>query len=177
LKSYPFIILLLLGGLLSGCATTEQMLPLTFNPDQHARIRVFHGTSVHLYLGDICKDDTLPAINAAAGGFSYLVRNKRIGMPATDNIPFSYHEYTIPAGQPMTVKMYWQVQNANGTWQSCGPEYSTFTPEAGHDYDTFMKFSGGACQGVVVRKFVVDSAGKITTRFAPLTRPAFRRCS
>lgn len=173
--AHPLIILLLLGGLLSGCATTE---PTTMVPDSepHARIRVFHGTSADLYLGDICDGNSHPVIHAAAGGFSYLVRNKTIGMPATDDMPFSYHEYAIPAGQPVTVKMYWQVQNANGTWQHCGPSHVIFTPEAGHDYDTFMKFSGGVCQGVEVRKFVVGNDGKITTTPAPLSRLRFQRC-
>ncbi|MDX1253533.1 MAG: hypothetical protein IDH49_15035 [Gammaproteobacteria bacterium] len=173
--AFPFIILLFIGGMLSSCAATEQA-PLTFNPDQHARLRVFHGTSAHLYLGDICDGNSHPVIHAAAGGFSYLARNKKIGMPATDDMPFSYHEYAIPAGQPLTVKMYWQVQNANGTWERCGPSHVIFTPEAGQDYDTFMKFRGGMCQGVEVRKFMVGADGKIATTPAPLNSMPFQRC-
>ncbi len=176
LKSHPLIILLLLGGLLSGCATTEQAPPtLTFNPDQHARIRVFHGGMDGLYLGDICDGGSHPVIRVATGLLSFL-RSETIGMPTTDAMPpFFYHEYVIPAGQPMTVKIYWQAQTASGTWQHCGPEHVTFTPEAGHDYDTFMKLSGGTCQ-VKVRKFMVSGDGKITTTPAPLNRLPFRRC-
>lgn len=174
-QRYPFVLMLILGGTLSSCASMEQTPP-TFSSERQARIRVFHGTSAYLYLGDVCDGNSHPAIHAAAGGFSYLVRNKTIGMPATDDMPFSYHEYAIPAGEPVTVKMYWQAQNASGTWEHCGPIHMMFTPEAGHDYDTFMKFRGGVCQGVEVRKFMVGADGKITTTPAPLNRLPFQRC-
>ena len=169
------VILLLLSGVLSGCASTEQA-PMMIAAEQQARIRVFHGTSAYLYLGDVCDDSSHPVIHAAAGGFSYLERNKTLGMPATDDMPFSYNEYAIPAGEPVTVKMYWQLQKASGTWEHCGPIHMMFTPETGHDYDTFMKFRGGVCQGVEVRKFIVNGDGKITTTPAPLNRLPFRRC-
>lgn len=171
----PLIILLLLTGVFSGCATTEPTA-MTFGSEPHARIRVFHGASADLYLGNICDGNSHPVIHAAAGGFSYLVRNKTIGMPATGDMPYSYHEYAIPAGQPLTVKMYWQIQNANGTWERCGPSHVVFTPEAGRDYDTFMKFRGGVCQGLEVRKFMVGTDGKIVTMPAPLNSQQFRRC-
>jgi hypothetical protein len=74
-----------------------------------------------------------------------------IGMPLTDDMPFSYDEYTIPAGQRVTVKMYWQAQHTNGSWISCGPIHVMFTPEAGGDYDSLMRFEGSVCQGVEVR--------------------------
>lgn len=173
--AHLLLILLFLIGVLSGCANTEQTPP-TFSPERQARIRVFHGTSAYLYLGDVCDGNSHPVIHAAAGGFSYLVRNKTIGMPATDDMPFSYHEYAIPAGEPVTVKMYWQAQNASGTWEHCGPIHMMFTPEAGRDYDTFMKFRGGVCQGVEVRKFMVGADGKISTTPAPLNRLPFQHC-
>ena len=173
--AHLLLILLFLIGALSGCANTEPT-PLTFGSEQQARIRVFHGTSAYLYLGDVCDGKSHPVIHAAAGGFSYLVRNKTIGMPATDDMPFSYHEYAIPAGEPVTVRMYWQAQNASGTWEHCGPIHMMFTPEAGHDYDTFMKFRGGVCQGVEVRKFMVGADGKISTTPAPLNRLPFQHC-
>lgn len=166
---------LLLFGLFAACASPDPASP-AYSPERQARIRVFHGTAAYLYLGDICDGNSHPVIHAAAGGFSYLVRNKAIGMPATDDMPRSYHEYVIPAGELVTVEMYWQAQNASGTWERCGPIHMMFTPEAGHDYDTFMKFRGGVCQGVEVRKFVPDRGGKITTMPVPLNRLPFLRC-
>ncbi len=169
------IVCLLISGMLSGCANTEQAPPISSSEPQ-ARIRVFHGPSAYLYLGDVCDGNEHQVIHAAAGGFSFLSRNKTLGMPRTDDMPFSYHEYAIPADKPLTVRMYWQAQNASGTWERCGPIYTMFTPEAGQDYDTFMKFRGGVCQGVEVRKFVIDAEGKITTTPAPLNSLPFQRC-
>ncbi len=169
------IVVLLLPGLLAACASPDPA-SLAYVPERQARIRVFHGTAAYLHLGDICDGDTHPVIHAAAGGFSYLVPNKTIGMPATDDMPRSFHEYVIPAGEPVTVTLYWQAQNASGTWEHCGPIHMMFTPEAGRDYDTFMKFRRGVCQGVEVRKFVPGLGGNITTSPAPLNRLPFRRC-
>lgn len=160
---------------LIGCATKSE--PAVNTPHQ-ARIRVFHGTGAYIYFGDVCDGKSHPVIHAAAGGFSYFVPNKRIGMPQTDDMPsFSYHEYAIPAEQPVTVKMYWQMQKANGIWDSCGPIYTTFTPEINQDYDVFMKFVSGMCQGVELRKFTVATDGKISTNPAPTNSLPYESCS
>jgi len=141
-----------------------------------ARIRVFHGTAVDLYFGDVCNGGKLRSIHAASGGFSYLVPNKTIGMPTTDDLPFSYHEYFIPAGKPLTVRMFWQTQNATGMWEHCGPIHVMFTPEAGQDYDTFMEFKQGVCQGVALRRFIMGQNGKVTTIPASINRLPFKSC-
>ncbi|RBA24167.1 hypothetical protein EV677_2243 [Herminiimonas fonticola] len=169
-------IALLFAMTLAGCATSSSV-QTEFDPATQARIRVFHGTAAYLYLGDVCDGNTHPVIHAAAGGFSYFERNKKIGVPATDDMPFSYHEYAIPANEPLTVKMYWQAQNASGTWERCGPLYTTFTPNAGQNYDTFMQFHRGVCQGVKVRKLVMHADDKATTIAAPLNGLPFRHCN
>lgn len=172
--TYP-LICLLINVMISGCASIEQT-PMILDSEPQARIRIFHGPSVYLYLGDVCDGNEHPVIHAAAGGFSFLASNKTLAMPRTDDMPFSYHEYAIPSGKPLTVRMYWQAQNAGGTWERCGPIYTMFTPEAGQDYDTFMKFRGGVCQGVEVRKLMVGAEGKISTMPAPLNGLPFQRC-
>lgn len=161
--------------ILQGCATVPEV-PVTYDPATQARIRVFHGTAAYLYLGDVCDHSAHPVIHAGVGGFSYFVANKKIGMPATDDLPFSYNEYVIPAGKPITVNMYWQAQKANGAWDYCGPFYQMFTPEAGQDYDTLMKFSWGVCKGMEVRKLVSGENGKANTISAPLDGLPFREC-
>lgn len=175
IPSAPLVVSSLLSSLLLGCANTGQTPP-TFNPENQARIRVFHGPSAYLYLGNVCDGNVHPVIHAAAGGYSYLVRNRTIGMPVADDTPRSYHEYAVPAGEPLTVKMYWQAQNHSGGWTRCGPIHVMFIPEAGHDYEAFMKFRGGMCQGVEIRKLVVDTDGNIETAFAPLNSLPFYRC-
>src|SRR5690606_3476782 len=76
---------------LQGCAVSSDVMS-QFDPSTQARIRIFHGTSAYIYLGDVCDNDSHQVIHAANGGFSYLVPNKRIGMPVTDDMPFSYNE-------------------------------------------------------------------------------------
>lgn len=174
-QAHPFAVSLLLSGLLSACAHTEEMVP-PFDPAEQARIRVFHGLSAYLYLGNICDGNIHPVIHAAAGGFSFLTPNRTIGMPPSGDTPRSYHEYVVPAGQPVTVKMFWQAQNAAGAWTSCGPIHMMFTPEAGQDYETFMSFRGGACQGVEVRQFTRGTDGLLTTVSAELNGLPFRYC-
>lgn len=173
----PFPTFLALGfvAILQGCATSSGTQN-EFDPATQARIRVFHGTAAYLYLGDVCDNDTHQVIHAANGGFSYLAPNKRIGMPATDDIPFSYNEYPVPANRPLTVKMYWQAQNASGTWESCGPLYTTFTPRPGQDYDTSMEFHRGVCLGVRIRQIVSVDEEKAVTRPVLLDRLPFRYC-
>lgn len=174
-NSWPFGVSLVLAGLLSACATSEQV-PSPYGPEREARIRVFHGPSVYIYLGNVCDGSGPPVIHAAAGGFSFAVRNRRIGMPVADDTPWSFHEYAIPAGKPISVRLHWQAQNASGRWESCGPIHLMFTPEAGQDYETFMKFRGGACQGAEIRKLVKGADGIVSTMPAPLSALPFRYC-
>lgn len=174
-NSVPLLVSLLLAGLLSACASS-QPAPASYDPEREARIRVFHGPSVYIYLGNACDGRSHPVIHAAAGGFSYAIRNRRIGMPVAEDTPWSFNEYTVPAGEPLTVKMYWQAQNHGGVWTHCGPIHVTFIPDAGHDYEAFMKFRGSLCQGVEIRKLVVDADGRVETAFAPLNSPPFYRC-
>ncbi len=175
-RNRPFGVSLLLTGLLSACASSEQA-PAPYEPAREARIRVFHGPSVYIYLGNVCDGGRLPVIHAAAGGFSYAVRNRRIGMPVAEDTPWSFHEYAIPAGKKsVTVRLHWQAQNASGRWEGCGPIHMMFTPEAGQDYETFMKFRGGACQGAEIRKLVKGPDGIVSTMPAPLNVLPFRYC-
>lgn len=173
-NSIPLLVSLLLAGLLSACAGSQPP-PASYDPEREARIRVFHGPSAYIYLGNVC-DGSPQVIHAAAGGFSFAVRNRRIGMPVAGDTPWSFNEYAVPAGEPLTVKMYWQAQGHSGVWTHCGPIHVMFIPEAGHDYEAFMKFRGGLCRGVEIRKLVVDADGNIETAFAPLSSPPFYRC-
>jgi hypothetical protein len=168
-------VFMLSAALLGGCVHTEQASLLS-DPAQQARIRVFHGPSVYLYLGDVCGGNARLFIHAAAGGFSFFSKNKKIGIPPTEDMPWSYHEYAIPADQPVTVRMYWQSQKADGMWESCGPFYSTFTPKAGHDYDTFLKLHGGWCDGIELRELIAGADSQATTRKVLPDRQSYRSC-
>lgn len=120
----------LLGFCLVACAQVEQPVP-QFDPLRHARLRVFRNANTHLYLGDVCEGPVTAINHGSSGLFSFLEPNRTIGMPITVTMPYrSYHEYVIPAGEPFTVKTYWQTQNSNGMWSHCGPFHMVFTPEA-----------------------------------------------
>ena len=96
----------------------------------------------------------MPRFAAAYSGWSSMVSNKTIGMPITEDMPTSsYHEYIIPAGNPITVQM-----------QKTYKRRLTFTPEAGSDYETYFisKFKG--YDELVVNKLIVNADGSITKK-------------
>ncbi|HEY6094240.1 MAG TPA: hypothetical protein VIU93_04730 [Gallionellaceae bacterium] len=157
-----------LSILLVGCSST----PIQVVDTEHsAKIRVFHGTAVYLYPGQTCYGTkNSEYIHAAAGGFSMLVANKKVGMPTTDDTPWSYHEYVIPADKPLTIEMSW-ADDSGGYSRSCGPIGVTFTPEIGKYYDTTMLFADSHCS-VRLRELVEVSPGKATATIKAST-PAF----
>ena len=161
-------------GLLAACASTPDPEPRTAH---QARLRVYHGPSVWVYFGDRCDGKDPPVIRAGEGGFSFLVPNKRIGMPQTEDRPsFSFHEYAIPAAQPVTIRTYWQAQLAGGAWERCGPLWTTFEPEPNQDYEVSLKFVSGMCQGVELRKLRVSAEARVLTTPVMPTVPTGRLC-
>lgn len=152
--------------LLGACASPA---PERVDLASQARLRVYHGSSAHLIIHHgYGKTET---IYAAAGGFSYLTRNKTLGMPRPPSMPsFSFHEYALPADKPVTVCMFWQMQDASGVWRRCGPSASTFAPKAGHDYETFMLVDSwsSTCHEVEVRRLVREADGRIAFDDVPL---------
>lgn len=142
-------------GFLAGCASTPQQ---NVNAETAAKIRVFHGTSVYMYPGSSCYGGDNPEKIYGAGGFSMLTANTKVGMPVTDDIPWSYHEYLIPSGKPLTLEMYYSAEG-DGMRHSCGPIGATFTPEPGKFYDTSMIFASGQCS-IQLRELHETSPGK-----------------
>jgi hypothetical protein len=152
--------------LLGACASPA---PERFDPASQARLRVYHGASAHLIIHHGC--GKTESIHAAAGGFSYLARNKTLGMPRPPSMPsFSFHEYALPAGKPVTVSMFWQMQDASGVWRRCGPSELIFTPKVGQDYETFMLVDSwsSTCKHVEVRRLVRAADGRIEFDDVPL---------
>lgn len=165
-------------ALLCGCAhMDEQQNSSSYDATKQARIRVFHGPAIYIYSGDVCEPGPHSSIHAGAGGFSYFVPNKTIGMPRTAKMhSFSYNEYMLPAGEMSTIRMYWQQQQANGTWDTCGPLQVVFTPEPSADYETYLAFKQNVCTGIVLEKVKVDSEGKTLREPATLNALPFVRC-
>lgn len=152
---------ILLAVALSSCAT-QQVAYVPTSPDS-ARIRVFHGPDTDIYFDSQCTGDPDKHIWATAGGFAFIVPNKRIGMPVTEDMHFSFHEYAIPAGRVVSVVMY----GSNSSLVACRRQVREFIPAAGHDYDATLILEGRACQ-VRVRELVnVDEKGMATPVLLP----------
>jgi len=136
---------------LAGCASYTP--PTEFDPEQHARIRVFYGLHIPdtiIYIGRVCKKPGMPYFVAARNVLSSLVPNKTIGMPITEDMhTSSYHEYIIPAGNTITVHM---------ARESVRRVY--FVPEAGADYETYMRSERDG--ELIVNKLIVNADGSIT---------------
>jgi hypothetical protein len=144
---------------IAGCASAPTKVP--YDTSKEARIRVIHGVGVFLNPESTCYGENVPGrIHAAAGGFSMLAPNKKIGMPVADDTPRSYHEYVTPAGRPLTVEMMYAISNMGGWSNTCGPIGATFTPAPGKDYETWMHIGGGRCK-IEVRELEEIAPGKV----------------
>lgn len=137
-----------------------------------SRIRVLvTGANVYLHPNKPCY--TLYAkstIAAHSGGRNYglfdsatiLASNKKVGMPLTEDISWSYHEFIVQANQPLTIfSNYVSTGEVGGQWRSssCGPIAGKFNPVPGKDYDAALIFERGRCY-LRVRELVSDQ-GKV----------------
>jgi len=154
----------------TGCSTNPPPLAVSALT---AKIRVFHGVGVTIYPGKTCYGQSAGGVSVASGGFSFLAPNKKVGMPVTEDTPWSYHEYVISANEPLTLSMYLysSTPGAVSVTQTCGPVGATLTPEAGKYYDTNMLLQSGRCS-VQVRELTETSPGKATAQIKPIS-PAY----
>lgn len=135
--------------ILAGCASG----PVKIDATKEARIRVGLQGKIDFHPNKTCyATDQMDAVNVALGGFSMIGPKLRIGMPKSEDMPRSYHEYVIQAGQPLTIEMVYAQPHAHTTYQAgtynvskCGPIGATFTPQPGRDYDTFLRIENGMC--------------------------------
>ena len=158
-----------LCGLLMLLGACTSPAPERFNPATQARIRVYHGASAELTIHHGCGQTQ--TIHAAAGDLSFLTPNKTLGMPRPASMfSHSFHEYALPAGKPVTVRMVYQWQASAGLpnsptrWLRCGPLQSTFIPQPGQDYETFLRgpaWFSTTCQGLEIRRLVTHADGRV----------------
>lgn len=160
-------------GMLTGCAGPK-ILDASPENGPVARMRVLvTGASVYLHPNKSCYtlyDKT--AIPAHSGGKDYglfdglaqLSKNRKVGMPVTDDITWAYNEFIVRANQPITIfSSYVSTGEVGGQWRysSCGPFTGSFSPEPGKDYDAGLMLEGGRCY-LRVRELVTDNlTGKV----------------
>lgn len=149
----------LLVGLLSACVSAPSPIS-TYDPQLHARIRVFHISSMLLYFGNICEGEVNGFTELSAGGWSTFARKRDLGMPHTAKKPWPfYQEYVIPAGKPLTMRAWLPSGDRSHAWPQCGPpSYIVFTPKAGGDYEAYMDIRKNICHGVQVNQILFDGS-------------------
>lgn len=142
--------------LLTSCVNTQKLQ--LESPEKTAKIRVFQGALIHLYSGHTCYSRKIDNKIRARASFAMLPsQNAELGMPKTEDIPMRYDEHIIPANKPLTISMYYTIDQGS-TWRTCGPIGVTFTPEIGKLYDAKMIIRKGC--SARVRELVVVSPGK-----------------
>lgn len=142
---------------LAGCASKQ---PQYADTVELAKIRIFNYAGTTIHPGKPCYGDVDEGTIRATGALSMVEGKKTVGMPETDDLPWSYTEYQIPAGQVTTLEMFYNAEGG-GMKQTCGPVAVTFMPQANKYYDTSMIFSGRSCS-VRVRELTEVSPGKAT---------------
>ncbi|HRK57478.1 MAG TPA: hypothetical protein PLQ67_08155 [Burkholderiaceae bacterium] len=149
---------LMIGVLLSACVSAPSPVSSPFDPREHARIRVFHLSSVLLYFGNVCEGEVSGFTELSAGGWSTFARKRKLGIPRTAKMrwPF-YQEYVIPAGQALTLRAWLPPPDRTRPQPDCGPpSHIVFTPKAGGDYEVYMDIKGSDCHGIVVNQINLD---------------------
>ncbi|MDB0571251.1 hypothetical protein LBW59_10770 [Ralstonia solanacearum] len=137
---------LLCALLLAACASPNGKLTANYHPDSQARIRVYWGAIVHFHFNTQCAPEegllghAGNSMLASKPGLSSLT-NKTVGMPLPPDAARYYHEYLVPAGQPLTISTRISRRTLRGAqvYQETSPRTAdTFTPQPGQDYEVFV---------------------------------------
>ncbi|WP_256702503.1 hypothetical protein [Burkholderia sp. SRS-W-2-2016] len=120
------------------------------------------------YMNTACATGEAKHFVASKPGLSSL-SNKTVGMPVPSDAARYFHEYIVPAGEPMTVRA--QVvseQFINGKRYRVidAPKSSTFVPEHGHDYEILVQDNNGP--DAIFARELVSSANGVSTVPYPL---------
>ncbi|MQQ99814.1 hypothetical protein [Glaciimonas soli] len=131
-----------------------------------ARIRLFgqNGFGVKLYENSSCvggKSETVSGgIGDAFASFVGAASNKSIGMPATPNSEHPsarngflskafFREYAITPQQPVTITSSFSSNPGTNNSLECRKLATTFTPEAGKDYEVSLELTPTRCEQVI----------------------------
>ncbi|MDR0565336.1 MAG: hypothetical protein LBG78_10445 [Azoarcus sp.] len=146
---------LLLIALLVGCSSSPSKqkpasaISADIPADKAARIRLFgqNGMVVRFYRNSTCNRGRAETVSGGLGSalssFVGVASNESIGMPETPNVKniaersgilskAYFREYTVEAGQPLTVTQ--SYRDVSG-WYCSRASAITFIPEAGKDYE------------------------------------------
>jgi hypothetical protein len=166
IKTKPLLSLTFASVFLIGCASSSSQVETTNTAtDDTARIRLFgqNGFGIKLYQNSACVGGKSITVSGGLGdAFSSFVgtaSNKSIGMPATHNTENSsnrngffskafFREYAIAAGKPVTITSGF-ASNPGPVYTACKRIATTFTPEAGKDYEVTLDITPTHCLQVI----------------------------
>jgi hypothetical protein len=154
--------------LLCACASTPSPTAADYHPETEARVRVYWGANVSFYMNTACVTGNAKHFIASKPGLSSL-SNKTVGMPVPSDAARYFHEYIVPAGEPMTVHAQFVSERLiNGKrYRVIDPAISsTFVPEHGHDYEILVQDNDGP--DAIFARELVSGANGISTVPHPL---------
>jgi hypothetical protein len=146
--------------LLSACAGTPSQTAADYHPETEARVRAYWGPNVTFYMNTACATGEAKHFVATKPGLSSLT-NKTVGMPVPSDAGQYFHEYIVPAGEPMTIRAQFvsqQFLNGKTYVVTDQPKFATFVPERGHDYEILGQDNGGP-DAIVARELVSSDKG------------------
>jgi len=182
MKRLNVFVLPLLVLILAGCGASKPLVQRPYDPQQDARIRIFgsNGLGISYYENQVCipKAGGVQAIGGWGQSFQSLLgvaESKSIGIPETGRAPTEalaakeyFNEYVIQAERPLVLSMAFSKAPTVSffTEYRCGTFNLGFTPEAGKDYEAFLRFDNGRkrCEAHI-REIVSDGATKAVSLF------------
>ena len=159
--------------LLCACAGTPSQTAKDYRPETEARVRVYWGANVTFYLNTACVTGQARHFVASKPGLSSL-SNKTVGMPMPPDAARYFHEYIVPAGEPMTVRAQissQQLINGKQYRVTDAAAASTFVPEHGHDYEILVQDNDGPDE--IFARELVSSVNGTSTVPHPLKSTSF----
>src|SRR5262249_5209735 len=121
-------------AVLSGCASSSRQAAATYHPETEARVRVYWGATTEFFFNTNCVPTrNAKRITVSRPGLS-SVTNKTVGMPVPPDAYRYFHEYIVPAEQPLTVRARIVSVTEYGKWEHIekfDQEASTFVPQHG----------------------------------------------
>ncbi|MHA6889414.1 hypothetical protein [Ralstonia pseudosolanacearum] len=172
---------LLCALLLAACASPNGKPAATYHPDSQARVRVYWGAVVHFQFNTRCTPEegllgyAGKGMLASKPGLSSLT-NKTVGMPLPPDAARYYHEYLVPADQPLTISARISRQTLRGAqvYRETSPSSAdTFIPQPGRDYEVSVDGEIGPPQ-IHVRRLLQQADGISTEPVAVSMAPACR---
>lgn len=162
--------MIVLSGLVAGCAPKSPYLPKEYDPAANARLRVYFGVATTVILNRTCQENSKPYSFKANDPIVRGFTNTVIGMPMPDIDEKYYSEYVVMAGIPIDIYAYgggWSGPNAIGVSMHTR-EFSdgiTAVLEAGKDYETLYQHPNAVLRELVVADGVVRTKPVAVTKF------------